>query len=580
MFKLIKFLKGYTVQVIAAPLFKLIEALFELIIPIVVAKIIDVGIPAGDTSYIIKMSFVLVALGAGGFCFSIVCQFLAAKSSLGYGTNLRRALFGHINKFGYAELDRFGAPGLVTRLTNDINQTQVGVAMFLRLVLRSPFIAAGSIIMAMTIDLKLSLIFIAMAALVSLVLYITMSRSMPFYRSIQSKLDNIAMLTRENLSGARVVRAFSNQEEEQRDFKEAAGSLSKKSRRVGAISGLINPLTYALVNLAIILVLYFGGKEVYAGRLTQGQILALVNYLSQILLSLVVLANLIVTFTKSSACAKRINEVLQTVPAVTETAVSHVVAIEGAPKIEFKNVGFSYAGNAGNALEDISFSIRAGGTFGIIGPTGSGKSTIVSLLGRHYDVKSGEAEVDGVNVRHYPFKQLREKIGLVPQKAVLFSGTVRENLLMGRTDISDDELYFALKTAMAYEFVMTLEKGLDTPVLREGRNFSGGQKQRLTIARALAKRPEILILDDSSSALDYATDYNLRKNLRSVPYIMTVVIVSQRATSIKDADAILVLDEGKCAGIGTHGELLQSCALYKEICSSQGRAEGEGGNEN
>ena len=569
MFRLIRFLKGYRFSSVVAPLFKITEAIFELIIPLVVAKIIDVGIPSGDTRYIWKMGIVMVSLGLAGLLFSMTCQYLAARASTGFGTNVRSALYRHINTFGYPEVDKFGAPSLVTRLTNDVNQTQVAVAMFIRLVLRAPIMVIGSIIMAITISPLLSLIFVVMSVIVSVVLYFIMSRSAPFYITIQSKLDRVALLTRENLSGARVVRAFSRQDEEQEDFTEASESLSKSSRTVGAIAALLNPLTYALVNLAIIAVIWFGGLKVNTGEMSQGELLALVNYLSQILLALIVLANLVVTFTKASACAKRINEVLDTDPVVKDTSTGRVDGVENSPKFELKNVDFSYGENLGHSLEGINISVEAGETLGVIGSTGSGKTTLINILNRFYDASGGEVLIDGVNVKQYPFAQLREKIGLVPQQTSLFSGTLRENMQIGRKDISDEKIIEAMKTAQAYEFVKNLDGGLDAPVLRDGRNFSGGQRQRLTIARALSGSPEILILDDSSSALDYATDFKLRKALKNETENLTVVIVSQRYSSIKNADKILVLDDGKAAGIGTHDELLKSCEVYREICNSQ-----------
>ena len=567
--KLLRFLKGYRFPSIIAPLFKVMEALFELIIPLVVAKIIDVGIPNGDTAYIWKMGIIMISLGAAGLAFSVTCQYLAARASTGFGTNVRSALYRHINKFGYPEMDKFGAPSLTTRLTNDVNQTQVAVAMFIRLVLRAPFIAIGAIIMAITISPVLSLIFASMSVIVSVVLYFIMSRSAPIYITIQSKLDNVALLTRENLSGARVVRAFSRQDEEEEDFAEASESLARSSKKVGAIAALLNPLTYAIVNLAVIAVIWFGGIKVENGVLSQGEILALVNYLSQILLSLIVLANLIVTFTKATACAKRINEVFETEPSVKDESTGRIEEVAKAPKFEFKNVSFSYGENLAHSLENVSVSLSPGETLGIIGSTGSGKSTLINLLCRFYDVSSGEVLLGGVNVKEYPFSQLREKIGLVPQQTSLFAGTLRENMQMGDESISDEKIRDALKTAQAYEFVEKLGGGLDFAVLRDGRNFSGGQRQRLTIARALARSPEILILDDSSSALDYATDFRLRKALKEDTQGLTVVIVSQRYSSIKNADKILVLDDGKVAGIGTHESLLSSCEVYKEICSSQ-----------
>lgn len=568
MLKLLRFLKGYRLPAVVGPLFKLMEAVFELILPLVVAQLVDVGIANGDTAYIWKMGGVMIALGAGGLGFATVCQYLAARASLGFGTNVRKNLYRHINSLSAAELDKIGTPSLVTRLTNDVNQTQLGVAMFIRLVLRAPFIAIGAIIMAATIDIKLSLVFVAMAVVVSIVLFLIMTRSTPHYRKIQKQLDEVSLLTRENLSGTRVVRAFSRQDEEMQDFSQATERLAKSNVRVGKIAGLLNPLTYALINLAVIGILWFGGKQVYAGDLTQGEIMALVNYLSQILLALVVTANLLVTFTKASACAGRINEVFALVPSITDEGNTTVSAVEGAPKISFDNVSLAYGRGAGLSLKNLSLDICAGEWVGIIGATGAGKSTVINLLPRFYDATEGAVQIDGVNVRQYPLSQLRGKIGLVPQKTVLFSGTVRDNMLWGGT-ASDEQIWQALTVAQAADFVRAMPDGLDTVISQGGKNLSGGQRQRLTIARALVVSPEILILDDASSALDYATDAALRAAIRSLPNRPTLLTVSQRATSILGADKIVVLDEGVPVGIGTHTELLTSCPVYREICLSQ-----------
>lgn len=571
MWKLIRFLKGYKREVIFGPLSKLLEALFELIVPLVVARIIDIGIKDANIPYILKMGAVLLGLGAAGLGFSLTCQYLAARASQGFGTNVRRDLYSHINSLSYNELDQIGIPSLITRITSDVNQAQNAVAMTIRLVMRAPFIVIGSIIMAMLIDVKLSLIFIAAGIIVSIVLFVIMSSSVPYYRKIQKKLDNVSLLTRENLSGARVVRAFSNQQEEEEDFAVAANELSKASVKVGKISALLNPLTYAIINIAVMAILWLGGKGVYYGNLSQGQIIALVNYLSQILLSLVVIANLVVIFTKASACAARINEVFDTKPSITDNDNKTIEKKENSVKLQFDNVSFAYNDNKGYSLDKINFTLDIGQTLGIIGSTGSGKSTLINLIPRFYDASIGAINVDGVNVKDYPLNQLRKKVGLVPQSAVLFYGTIRENLQWGKADATDMEIAKALKIAQAADFVDALHDGYDHMIMQGGKNLSGGQKQRLTIARAIVGNPEILILDDSSSALDYETDSNLRKALKEIN--TTVIMISQRATSIKFADNILVLDEGAIAGYGTHKELFKTCKVYREICSSQSGAE-------
>lgn len=571
MWKLIRFLKGYKREVIFGPLSKLLEALFELIVPLVVARIIDIGIKDANIPYILKMGAVLLGLGAAGLGFSLTCQYLAARASQGFGTNVRRDLYSHINSLSYNELDQIGIPSLITRITSDVNQAQNAVAMTIRLVMRAPFIVIGSIIMAMLIDVKLSLIFIVAGIIVSIVLFVIMSSSVPYYRKIQKKLDNVSLLTRENLSGARVVRAFSNQQEEEEDFAVAANELSKASVKVGKISALLNPLTYAIINIAVMAILWLGGKGVYYGNLSQGQIIALVNYLSQILLSLVVIANLVVIFTKASACAARINEVFDTKPSITDNDNKTIEKKENSVKLQFDNVSFAYNDNKGYSLDKINFTLDIGQTLGIIGSTGSGKSTLINLIPRFYDASIGAINVDGVNVKDYPLNQLRKKVGLVPQSAVLFYGTIRENLQWGKADATDMEIAKALKIAQAADFVDALHDGYDHMIMQGGKNLSGGQKQRLTIARAIVGNPEILILDDSSSALDYETDSNLRKALKEIN--TTVIMISQRATSIKFADNILVLDEGAIAGYGTHKELFETCKVYREICSSQSGAE-------
>ncbi len=576
--KLLRFLRGYRAVTVLGPFFKLLEAVGELIIPLVVAAIIDKGITAGDTAYVWKMGGVMLALGAAGLAFAVTAQYMAAKASQGFGTNLRGALYRHINRLSLSDTDRFGAAGLLTRINSDTIQAQVGVAMFIRLVLRSPFLVVGALVMAISISPKISIIFLVMAVIVSVILYIVMSRTSPYYRKIQNNLDEVSLLTRETLSGARVVRAFSNRENEERDFYESADSLKRKNVKATALAALLNPLTYAVINFAIIAVLYFGGKTVNAGGLSQGDVIALVNYLSQILLALVVTANLAVTFTKASASAGRINEVFETKPSIEETATECPAPIEGSVALEFKNVSFAYYAGGREALKNIDFTLNSGETLGVIGSTGSGKSTVANLIPRFYEATEGEILVNGVNVKNYPFADLRRKIGLVPQKAVLFSGTLRENLLFGNPNATDEELYAALEAAQSLDFVQKLPDGLNSKVSRGGRNFSGGQRQRLTVARALAAKPEILILDDSSSALDYATESKMRHAIEALPFSPAVILISQRAFSLMHANKILVLEDGGAAGYGSHEELLESCEVYKEICDSQTKTEKGGAN--
>ena len=571
MFKLARYLKHFKKEVILGPLFKLTEAVFELIVPLVMARIIDVGIPSGDTGYILRMGGLMVLLGVAGLGFALTCQYFAARASQGFGTLVRNDLFRRINSFSHREIDRFGTPSLITRITNDINQLQVAVAMLIRLVIRAPFLIIGSVVMALLLDWQLSLVFLVAAPLVALVLYLVMSRSVPYYRTIQKKLDRISLITRENLEGVRVIRAFSKQKEEEKRFDEASDDLAATSVRVGKISALLNPLTYVIMNLAVVAIIWFGGMRVDAGALSQGQIIAFVNYMSQILLALVVVANLVVLFTKASACAARVNEVLETEASVKEERAGPAAPAAGkdTPRMEFRNVSFSYGDEGDYALQNISLTIAPGETVGIIGGTGSGKSTLVNLIPRFYDATVGEVLVDGVNVKKYPFSQLRRQIGIVPQRAVLFAGTLRENMRWGKADASDEEIAKALSIAQAADFVQKLPQGYDTAILQGGKNLSGGQKQRLTIARALVGSPPILILDDSASALDFATDAALRKALRRETKDMTVLMISQRANTVKGADKIVVLDDGGIAGIGSHEELFETCGVYREICLSQ-----------
>lgn len=571
--KLVKYLKKYKKNVILGPIFKLTEAVFELIVPLVMAQIIDVGIANKDSGYIWKMGGVLVLLGVCGLGFALICQYVASVASQGFGTELRRELYNHINTLSHKEVDEFGTPSLITRLTSDINQLQVAVAMLIRLVVRAPFLVIGSTIMAFMIDAKLALIFVLVIPLVAIVMWLVTTRTIPFFKSIQKKLDKTSLITRENLVGARAVRAFSKQKYEQERFKDNAEDIEKAAVRAGKISALLSPVNAIILNLAIVAIIWFGGLSVNVGDLTQGQVIALVNYMNQILLALVVVANLVVIFTKSAACAARVNEVLDTKPSIEGKETTKGNVDPSAPAVRFDKVSFSYHDNSEYALEDISFTAGKGQTIGIIGGTGSGKSTLVNLIPRFYDTSKGVVSVCGTDVRNYNLGDLRKKIAVVPQKAVLFSGTIRENMKWGGDNITDEQIWRALKISQAYEFVERLDKGLDHEILQGGKNLSGGQKQRLTIARAIAADPEILILDDSASALDFATDAKLRTAIKENCTNMTVFLISQRANTVKNADRIIVLDDGKMVGTGTHKELLQTCTDYCQICLTQFSAE-------
>lgn len=571
--KLVKYLKKYKKNVILGPIFKLTEAVFELIVPLVMAQIIDVGIANKDSGYIWKMGGVLVLLGVCGLGFALICQYVASVASQGFGTELRRELYHHINTLSHKEVDEFGTPSLITRLTSDINQLQVAVAMLIRLVVRAPFLVIGSTIMAFMIDAKLALIFVLVIPLVAIVMWLVTTRTIPFFKSIQKKLDKTSLITRENLVGARAVRAFSKQKYEQERFKDNAEDIEKAAVRAGKISALLSPVNAIILNLAIVAIIWFGGLSVNVGDLTQGQVIALVNYMNQILLALVVVANLVVIFTKSAACAARVNEVLDTKPSIEGKETTKGNVDPSAPAVRFDKVSFSYHDNSEYALEDISFTAGKGQTIGIIGGTGSGKSTLVNLIPRFYDTSKGVVSVCGTDVRNYNLGDLRKKIAVVPQKAVLFSGTIRENMTWGGDNITDEQIWRALKISQAYEFVERLDKGLDYEILQGGKNLSGGQKQRLTIARAIAADPEILILDDSASALDFATDAKLRTAIKENCTNMTVFLISQRANTVKNADRIIVLDDGKMVGTGTHKELLQTCTDYCQICLTQFSAE-------
>ena len=571
MIRLRRFLKDYKKECIIGPICKLVEAILELFVPLVMAKIIDVGVKNGDSGYVIKMGGLLVLLAALGLSFALVCQYWASKASQGFGTKVRSALFAHINSLSHAELDKLGTPSLITRMTNDINQVQQSVAMSIRLLTRAPFIVAGALVMAMTINLKMSVIFFISALLIAVTLYFVMSKSIPIFTAMQKKLDKIGLISRENLSGNRVIRAFSKQKTEKERIDNATEDLAKTSIRVSRLSALLSPVTYAVTDLAIVAVVWFGAMNVNNGSgMLSGDIIALVNYLTQILLAMIVVANLVILLTKASASAKRIDDVFKTQPSVVEKNHDNIKIFSDndTPKIKFSDVSVTY-GDGADELSNISFEIKRGQTVGIIGGTGSGKSTLIGLIPRFYDVKSGCVSVDGVNVKEYPFLQLRGQMGIVPQQSVLFSGTVRDNMKWGNKNATDEEIIKALKIAQAYEFVSKLPKGLDSYVEQGGKNFSGGQKQRLCIARGIATNPKILILDDSFSALDFATDAALRKALKENTENMTVIIVTQRCSTIRNADLILVMDDGELAGQGTHEELFDSCETYRDICLSQ-----------
>ena len=568
MYKLRRFLKSYLFQLIVGPACKLTEAVLELMIPLITADIIDNGVKNGDIDYVIRKGCLMILMGALGLCFALVCQKTASIASQGFGTQLRNAMFRHINSLSHAELDRIGTPSLITRMTNDINQLQLAVAMLIRLVIRAPILVVGAVIMAMMIDLKLSLIFFISSPLIAVVLYIVMHRSVPYFKVMQGKLDKVSLISRENLSGNRVIRAFDKQSSEQERFDESNRQVAETAVRVGRISALLNPLTYIIAQGAVIAIVWFGACSVNVGGLQTGEIVALVNYMTQILLTMIVVSNLVVIFTKAAASAARVNEVFDTKPSVTEKTSDYIPTDKSAPAVEFRNVSFGYQNN-GYALRNISFKAERGTTVGIIGGTGSGKSTLVNLIPRFYDTNEGSVYIDGSDVRDYPFEQLRKNMGIVPQKAELFGGTIRDNMMWAKSDASEEEIIRALKISQAYEFVSKLPEGMERQVSAGGKNLSGGQRQRLTIARALVGEPEILILDDSASALDFATDAALRKALREETEGMTILMVSQRVGTVRYADKILVLDNGELVGEGRHSELIKNCPVYKEICLSQ-----------
>ena len=574
---LLAYLKGYKKESILAPLFKMLEASFELFVPLVMAAIIDVGIANQDKPYIVKMCFVLIALGIIGLVCSITAQYFAAKAATGVGTGIRHGLFEHIQKFTFTEMDQLGTSTLITRMTSDINQIQSGVNLVLRLFLRSPFIVFGAMIMAFTVDVKAALVFVVTIPLLSLIVFGIMLVTMPMYKKVQADLDQVLLATRENLTGARVIRAFNKEEDETKRFENANQILTDAQKYVGRISGMMNPLTYIIVNGAIIALIYVGAVRVDIGDLTQGQVVALINYMSQILVELVKLANLIISVTKAAACLNRVESVLAVKPDMNEGDVRWKSNSSEAdrdlknkiPVVEFSHVSLTYKGTSDTSLSDINFCAEKGQTIGIIGGTGSGKSSLVNLIPRFYDATDGTVKINGHDIKEYQTENLREHIGVVLQKAVLFKGSIADNLRWGKEDATEQEMYEALDISQAREFVDTKQGGLEFQIEQGGRNLSGGQKQRMTIARALVRKPEILILDDSASALDFATDAALRKSIKEMKNQPTVFIVSQRAASIQYADQIIVLDDGAMAGIGTHEELLEHCEVYRQIAESQ-----------
>ncbi len=564
-------MKDYKKESILGPFFKLLEATFELLVPLIVAKIVDIGIKGTDRVYIVQMSLVLVAFGAIGFLSTLAAQYFAAKAAVGFSAKVRSALFSHIQSLSYTEIDSLGTSTLITRMTSDINQVQQGVNLTIRLLLRSPFIVFGAMIMAFTVDVRSALTFVVVIPVLSIVVFGIMLACIPLYKRVQGSLDRVLGKTRANLSGARVVRAFCKEETEIAEFEERNNRLTDIQKFVGRISALMNPLTYVIINLAVIALIWTGAIRVETGIITQGAVIALYNYMSQILVELVKLANLIINITKSVACGNRIQSVFETKSSQSDNKNGKMA--EKASTVEFKNVSFKYDGSAENAIGPISFTAESGETIGIIGGTGSGKSTLVNLIPRFYDAGEGQVLVGGIDVLDWDVEALREKIGVVPQKAVLFKGTIRENMKWGKNDATDDQIMSAIERAQALEIVEGKEGGLGHVIEQSGRNLSGGQKQRLTIARALVKKPDILILDDSASALDYATDAALRKSIGETGEGTTVFIVSQRASSVMNADKIIVLDDGEVVGMGSHDQLMSSCEIYAEIYYSQFKKE-------
>lgn len=562
---LIKYLRHYIKESILAPLFKMLEASFELFVPLVMAAIIDTGIKNSDKPYIFKMGMVLVGLAIVGFISALTAQYFAAKAAVGFGKELRGDLYRHINTLSYSEIDKIGTSTLITRLTADVNQMQTAVNLFLRLFLRSPFIVIGAVVMAFTVDPKTAIIFAVSIPLLAVVVFGIMFYSVPIYKKVQNRLDSVMRMTRENLSGVRVIRAFNHEQREIEDFDKCSEELKDMQLYGGKISAYLNPITYVIVNLSIVLIIYVGGLRVDTGRLTQGEVISLINYMSQVLVELIKLSNLIINLTKSVACGNRINDVFKIKPSINDGSG---IKTENDTAVEFDHVSATYAGSNEKSLDSLTLNVPRGSTVGIIGATGSGKTTLINLIPRFYDVSGGSLKVNGTDVRNYNVDELRKLVGVVPQKAALVSGTVRDNMKWGKPDATDEEINAALKTAQALDFVDE-KNGLDSKILQGGKNLSGGQIQRLTIARALVRKPEILILDDSSSALDFATEAALRRAIKSDTDNMTVFIVSQRFSTIKNADMIIVLDDGRVCGIGKHDELFESCEEYRDICESQ-----------
>ena len=566
--RLLSYMKAYRKESLLGPLFKMLEASFELLVPLVVASMVDVGIRGRDVSYVLRMGGILVLLWIIGLACSLTAQYFAARAATGAATAMRNNLFSHIAGLSYTEIDQIGASTLITRMTSDINQVQNGINMTLRLLLRSPFVVFGAMIMAFTVDVRAAMVFAVTIPVLCVIVFGIMLVSMPLYQSVQRQLDRVLLTTRENLMGVRVIRAFNRQDSEKEKFEKENSGLVQMQVFVGKISALLNPVTYVIINLATVVVIWVGGQQTDSGIISQGQVIALVNYMSQILVELIKMANLIILISKAVACMKRVDGVFQMESSLKDgekISQDHPTS----PKVEFANVSFAYGGSKSDSLSGVSFKAMRGQTVGVIGGTGSGKSSLVNLIPRFYDAGEGQVLVDGTDVREYSMETLRSVIGTVPQKAVLFKGTLRENMRWGKPDASDEEIYAALETAQARDFVDQKGQGLELPIDQGGHNLSGGQRQRLTIARALVRCPQILILDDSASALDFATDARLRKAIRSRTKDMTVFIVSQRASAIRNADQILVLDDGRLAGMGTHRELLKTCEVYREICLSQ-----------
>lgn len=566
--KLISFLKPYKLQLAVGPFFKLTEAVFELLIPTLMAMIIDNGVNAGNQSYVVRMGAIMLAIATFGVVSALICQYSASIASQGFGTDVRNSMYKKIETLSFADLDKFGTSSLVNRITGDVNQLQQAVAMLIRLVIRAPFLCVGGLVMVMLIDIKLSVIFMIVIPLFVFVLFLVMFKAVPLYKSVQKKLDKMTLVLRENLSGVRVIRAFAGRERERERFSEANTDFSETAIRVGKIAALTNPATTVIMNFAIIAVIQIGGIRVNSGSLSQGQIIAFINYLTQILNAMIVVANLVILYTKAYTSAGRVGEVLSYTPSLSDTE-KEIVGVKGAPCVEFKNVTMTYPSSTVPSLENINLRIEEGETVGVIGGTGSGKSTLVNLMTRFYAASTGEVLLNGVNVKEYPQKQLRHIIAIVQQRANLFTGTIAHNLRMGKADATKEDMDKACRIAQASEFVDRLPNRYETEISQSGNNLSGGQKQRITIARALIKEAPILIMDDSASALDFATDAKLRRAIKEDTVNKTVIIVSQRVNTVKDTDKIIVLDDGKIVGTGTHTELLETCDVYKEICVSQ-----------